>query len=166
LEHQPYQGIRLTAKGRIGALQELRNHRIAEVFLVKVMHFKWYEIYEEARRMTPALTDVLIQRMLEMTDMPTHCPHGEPIPDVEGNLVPVEDVLLSSVEGGTKVRVTRFRTRESDRLKYIEALDLMPHSELEVYHVAPFNGPMQLKLHGEYRIIGHNLAELIRVQKI
>lgn len=164
LEHQPYQGIRLTDKGRLGALQELRYHRIAEVFLVKVMRFKWHEIYEEARRMTPALTDTLIQRMLEMTDNPTHCPHGEPIPDAAGSIAPTHDVLLSSVESGTKVCVTRFRTRETDRLKYIEALGLMPNAELEVYHVAPFNGPMQLKLHGEYRIIGHNLAELIRVR--
>ncbi len=164
VEHQPYQGIRLTEKGRIGALQELRHHRITEVFLVKIMHFKWYEIYEEARRMTPTLTETLIQRMIEMTDAPTHCPHGEPIPDATGNITPIDDVLLSTVEGGSKVRVTRLRTRDSDRLKYIEALGLMPHSELEVYHVAPFNGPMQLKLHGEYRIIGHNLAELIRVK--
>lgn len=164
VEHQPYQGIRLTEKGRLGALQELRHHRIAEVFLVKVMQFKWYEIYEEARRMTPALTDTLIQRMLDMTEMPTHCPHGEPIPTADGNIQLLQDQLLSTVEGNTQVIVTRLRTRDHDRLKYIEALGLMPGSELEVYHVAPFNGPMQLKLHGEYRIIGHNLAELIRVK--
>lgn len=166
LEHLPYQGIRLTEKGRMGALQELRHHRIAEVFLVRVMQFKWYEVYEEARRMTPALTETLIQRMLEMTNFPTYCPHGEPIPAEDGSLLPTEDTLLSAVEAGSKVAVTRLRTRESDRLKYIEALGLMPASELEVYHVAPFNGPMQLKLHGEYRIIGHNLAELIRVRKV
>ena len=60
-------------------------------------------------------------------------------------------------------KVTRMRTRESDRLSYIEALGLLPGCELEVIHKAPFNGPMQLKINNEYRIIGHNLAELIRV---
>jgi len=38
----------------------------------------------------------------------------------------------------------------------------MPGMPVTVHHIAPFNGPMQLKLKDEYRIIGHNLAEQIR----
>ena len=51
LEHEPYQGIRLTPKGEREALKELRRHRIAEVFLVQVMGFGWHEVHEEADRM-------------------------------------------------------------------------------------------------------------------
>jgi Fe2+ transport system protein FeoA len=41
---------------------------------------------------------------------------------------------------------------------------LTPGAELHLIHVAPFEGPMQLKLKSEYRIIGNNLAQLIRVK--
>jgi DtxR family transcriptional regulator, Mn-dependent transcriptional regulator len=56
------------------------------------------------------------------------------------------------------------RTRDRDRLGYIAALGLLPRTTLDVLHVAPFNGPLQLKIKNEYRIIGNNLAELIRVK--
>jgi DtxR family Mn-dependent transcriptional regulator len=164
LEHQPYQGIRLTDAGRAEALQQLRAHRIAEAFLQQVMGFKWDEIYQEAAAMSVALNETMLARMAEMSQHPTHCPHGEPIPDAAGNIAPMNDMLLSNAVAGMNVRVTRMRTRDSDRLRYIEALGLTPASTLEVLHVAPFNGPLQLKMAGEYRIIGHNLAELIRVR--
>jgi len=60
--------------------------------------------------------------------------------------------------------VTRVRTRESDRLEYLSALGLLPGTPVIVLHKAPFNGPVQLRVGREYRIIGHNLAELIRVK--
>ncbi|MGJ3238641.1 MAG: metal-dependent transcriptional regulator [Anaerolineae bacterium] len=163
LEHEPYQGIRLTEAGEQEALQQLRAHRIAEVFLSRVMGFDWESIYNEAAQISSALSDVLIDRMAAMSGNPQFCPHGEPIPQTDGRIQPMNDVFLSDAETGVPVRVTRMRTREADRLSYIEALGLLPNSELEVIHKAPFNGPMQLKINDEYRIIGHNLAELIRV---
>lgn len=166
LEHEPYQGIALTQAGTQEALQHLRAHRIAEVFLAKVMGFNWDQIYEEATKISPALTDALVDRMGAMSGNPQFCPHGEPIPQADGKITSLNDILLSDAEAGQVMKVTRMRTRESDRLSYIEALGLLPECDLEVIHKAPFNGPMQLKIDNEYRIIGHNLAELIRVVSI
>jgi len=166
LDHQPYQGIRLTEAGKLDALQQLRAHRIAEVFLAQVMGFKWDEVHDEAAQISTSLDDRLLARMDEMTHHPTHCPHGEPIPDAQGHVAPLHDFLLANATAGTHVQVTRMRTRDKDRLHYIEALGLIPGAKLDVLHAAPFNGPMQLKVGGEYRIVGHNLAELIRVQVV
>lgn len=163
LEHEPYQGIRLTSKGRREALKELRRHRIAEAFLVQVMGFGWHEVHEEADRISQGLSDKLTERMAEMAGGPTHCPHGEPIPSPEGELPPLEDVLLSDAEANIDLNISRVRTRESDRLEYLAALGLTPGTHLQILHKAPFNGPLQLKVGTEYRIVGHNLAELVRV---
>lgn len=164
LEHEPYQGIRLTEPGRREALKELRRHRIAEAFLVNVMGFGWHEVHEEANRMSGALSDILTERMAQMAGNPTRCPHGEPIPSADGGIAHLDDHLLSEVEEGGLFEVTRVRTRESDRLEYMAALGLTPGRIVQVLHRAPFNGPLQLKVGEEYRIIGHNLAELIRVK--
>lgn len=166
LEHEPYQGIRLTDKGQQVARQQLRRHRIAEAFLVKVMGFGWHEVYEEAHQISNALTEQITDRMLEMAGHPQRCPHGEPIPAVDGSLTPPTDFLLADAEQGAHLRITRVLTRESERLEYLAALGLVPDAEIELLHAAPFNGPMQLKLGREYRIIGHNLAELIRVESL
>jgi DtxR family transcriptional regulator, Mn-dependent transcriptional regulator len=163
LYHEPYQGIGLTDAGRREALITLRNHRITEAFLVNVMGFGWHEVHEEAHRMSSALSETLAQRMAEMAGNPTHCPHGEPIPDISGHMDEPDDKPLIEVEDGHHLRITRVRTREADRLEYIAALGLVPGAQVELLHKAPFHGPIQLKLGEEYRIVGHNLGEVILV---
>lgn len=165
LDHEPYQGIRLTDAGREQALKHLRTHRIAETFLVQVMGVEWEMCYEEANKISIALSDTILDRMTTMTGNPLMCPHGEPIPDTDGTIAHIDDFLLSDTEPNTNLIITRMRTRESDRLGYLRALGLMPQAKIEVLAVAPFNGPIQLKIDDEYRIVGYNLAELIRVKK-
>lgn len=163
LHHQRYQGIAITEPGRVEALKHIRKQRVAEVFLVQVMGMSWLDVSEESRRLSDGLSEAVVQRMFEMTDEPATCPHGEPIPSAQGTLPPASDVYLSQVEAGAAIRVSRLITRESDRLQYVEALGLAPGQVCEVIHVAPFEGPMQLKLGREFRIIGQSLARLIRV---
>lgn len=163
LHHQPYRGIALTAPGRAQALKHIRKQRLAEVFLVQIMRMSWLDAHEEARRLSDRLSETVARRMYEMTDQPATCPHGEPIPAEDGTLPPATDVYLSGVEAGATVRVSRLVTREADRLQYVDALGLAPGQVCEVIHVAPFEGPMQLKLGREFRIIGQSLARLIRV---
>ncbi|MCA9902596.1 MAG: metal-dependent transcriptional regulator [Anaerolineae bacterium] len=164
LVHEPYQGIHLTESGVREALLQLRRHRLVEAFLVNVMGFGWHEVHEEASRMSQRLSDVMEQRMAEMAGNPTTCPHGEPIPDANGHLPPIDDMLLSDAPLKTPLVLSRVRTRERDRLEYLEALGLVPGTTLEVLNVAPFHGPIQLRVGNEYRIIGHNLALMIRVK--
>jgi DtxR family transcriptional regulator, Mn-dependent transcriptional regulator len=166
LLHEPYRGISLTEQGEREALKELRRHRIAEAFLVKVMGFQWHEVHEEADRMSRALGEVVAERMAQMAGYPQFCPHGEPIPSADGTLVELDDMLLSDVKTEQDLEITRVRTRESDRLQYLAALGLLPGTHIQLLHAAPFHGPLQLKVGSEYRIIGHNLAELIRVKQI
>lgn len=164
LEHAPYQGIRLTPEGRREALIRLRAHRIAESFMVSVMGLGWQEVYPEAARMAAGLTDQLLDRMWAMAGQPQFCPHGEPIPSPAGEIDTVDDQALTESPTGVPLVITRVQTREADRLNYLKALGLMPGMPVTVHHVAPFNGPIQLKLKDEYRIIGHNLAEQVRAR--
>jgi DtxR family Mn-dependent transcriptional regulator len=166
LTHEPYQGVKLTTDGERHTLIKLRRQRIAESFLVNVMGFGWHEIYEEADRMSNALNETLTERMLEMAGNPTHCPHGEPIPTKEGIILEIDDRPLAKADVGGEYIITRVRTREADRLEYIAALGLVPGTRLQLIHSAPFDGPLQLKLGEEYRIVGHNLASVIRVQVV
>lgn len=164
LVHEPYQGIQLTDAGRREALKQLRRHRIVEAFLVNVMGFGWHEVHEEADRMSQNLSDGLAERMAMMAGNPASCPHGEPIPDSNGSLPALHDMLLTDAPHKTPLVLTRVRTRERDRLEYLAALGLMPGAPLELLALAPFHGPVQLRVGKEYRIIGHNLALMIRAR--
>jgi DtxR family transcriptional regulator, Mn-dependent transcriptional regulator len=163
LTHEPYKGIRLTPEGEREALKQLRTQRIVESFLVNVMGFGWHEVRPEADRMAHALPDVITERMAAMAGNPAFCPHGEPIPGPNGDAPAFHDRLLIHAPLNTMLTISRVRTRERDRLEYIAALGLVPGAQIEILHIAPFSGPIQLKSGREFRIIGHNLGEMIKV---
>ena len=164
IQHEPYQGIRLTPEGTREALRQLRRQRIVEAFLVTVMGFGWHEVYDEAVRIARTVAGPIEARMEEMAGHPAFCPHGEPIPSPDCTIADLHDQLLTDAPHNQALAVTRVSTREADRLEYIAALGLLPGRTVEVLHVAPFHGPLQLRVGKEYRIVGHNLAEMIRAR--
>ena len=104
LEHEPYRGIRLTEAGEREALANIRRHRLVERFLVDVMGFGWHEVHDDADDMGLVVSDVLVDKMDEMSGFPKRCPHGEPIPSADGVMPRVIDFPLSEVEVGPRLR--------------------------------------------------------------
>jgi DtxR family Mn-dependent transcriptional regulator len=163
VKHIPYQGVELTERGRIEALKEIRRHRILEVFLVTIMGFRWDEVHEHAEELGKGLNDVISQRMAEMTQFPTRCPHGEPIPDETGQLPILEDISIINLAVGYKGTVSRVRTDDPEKLKYFASLGLVPGAGFELIGRAPFNGPMRLKVGQDEVVLGVNLTESLWV---
>ncbi len=163
VKHVPYQGVELTDRGREEALREIRRHRILEVFLVNIMGFTWDEAHEHADGLGAGLNDALTERMAEMTNQPQRCPHGEPIPDSNGVLPPVNDFCIANLAVGHKGTVSRVRTHEPEKLQYLASLNLVPGQPLEIMGRAPFNGPMRLRLGREEVVIGYELMQSLWV---
>lgn len=163
VKHIPYQGVELTEHGRDEALRELRRHRILEVFLVNVMEFTWDEAHEHADQLGQGLNDVLAERMAEMTGHPTRCPHGEPIPDPEGELPEVDDICIINLGVGHKGVVSRVRTHDPERLKYFASLGLVPGAAFSIVGRAPFNGPMRLRVGRDEVVLGVELTKSLWV---
>ncbi len=159
----PYQGSQLTQLGMAEALKELRRHRILEVFLVNVMGFTWDEAHEHSDDLGKGLNDDITKRMAEMTDHPTRCPHGEPIPDVSGNIAELDDICIINLSVGVKGTVSRVRTHDPEKLKYFASLGVVPFKEFELVGRAPFNGPMRLRLGREDVVLGIELAKSLWV---
>ncbi len=166
VKHIPYQGVELTDLGREEALRELRRHRILEVFLVNVMNFTWDEAHEHADELGAGLNDVVVKRMAEMTDNPTRCPHGEPIPNERGTITKPRDMGIMNAGVGFKGVISRVRTHEPKKLQYFAQQKLTPGQPFEVVGRAPFNGPMRLRLERDEVVIGAELARSLWVEKV
>jgi DtxR family Mn-dependent transcriptional regulator len=163
VKHVPYQGVELTDHGREEALKEIRRHRTLEVFLVNVMGFTWDEAHEHADSLGMGLNDELAERMAEMTNYPTRCPHGEPIPDSEGRLPEIKDICVINLGVGHKGEVSRVRTHDPEKLRYFASLGLVPGQPVEIVGRAPFNGPMRLRVGREEAVIGVELMKSLWV---
>jgi DtxR family Mn-dependent transcriptional regulator len=164
VEHEPYRGMRLTPKGEREALMSIRRHRIAEVFLVKVMGFAWHEVHDEADAIGAVISEELAARMEKMAGYPKRCPHGEPIPTADGVMPPIHDMQLSEVEEVPKeLVVSRVNSHDPEVLKYLGSLQLVPEQRIALLNRAPFHGPLRLRIGKHEQVIGYELARSIRV---
>lgn len=163
LEHEPYRGIFLTTKGEREALMNIRRHRLVEVFLVNVMHFGWHEVHDSADDLGEVVSERIVERMEELAGFPRRCPHGEPIPTADGIMPRVHDHTLNEVEPGHEYVISRVATHDVDKLAYLGELGLKPGTPFFLVSRAPFSGPLQLRLHDDVQMIGHELAGVLRV---
>ncbi len=163
IDHEPYHGMCLTEVGQYEALKAIRRHRLAEIFLVRVMGFQWHEVHDEADELGPVMSDQLAARMEEMAGFPKRCPHGEPIPTPTGQIERIHDVPLSQITPPSELIVSRVKTHDAEKLMYIAELGLLPETKLTLLSRAPFNGPMRLRINGYEQVIGAELADILRV---
>lgn len=163
LEHEPYQGMCLTAAGRREALHYLRQHRLTEQFLVRVMGFGWHEVHSEADAIGAVVSPVVVERMSELTGHPRRCPHGEPIPTADGRMPVVADEILTELEPPAQLVVSRVNTDDPEKLAYLASLGLTPGAVCELVSRAPFDGPLRLRIGANEQVIGAELASVLRV---
>ncbi|MGC8601254.1 MAG: metal-dependent transcriptional regulator [Thermoprotei archaeon] len=119
----------LTEAGMRVALVAVRKHRLAERLLTDILGMPWAEAHEESRILEHAI-DEKIADIIENRTQSRFCPHGNPIPDKDGRVMPVDDLPLLKVEG--KARITRITYEEFDTLYTADALGLRPGAEISV----------------------------------
>lgn len=167
LEHERYRGVRLTDEGRRVALSTMRRHRIIELFLTEQLGYPWDQVHDEAERLEHAASDELVDRMAAVLGEPTVDPHGAPIPTREGEIDQGDDLPLTDLEPGETGRITRVNDDDSALLRYLGELGLTLGTIITVRDIAPFLGPITLKIDGAdgERVIAHHVAHSIRLHR-
>lgn len=168
VNYQKHYGVTLTPAGEKIALEILRHHRLLELYLIEALGFSWDEVHEQADILEHVISEKLEERIAAALNYPQFDPHGSPIPTKDGQIPSVNNQPLASFAPGAVVKVSRIAWPDSDSemLRYMGDLGLIPGAELEVSEVAPFNGPVTFILNGERKVIGHNVASAILVEVI
>lgn len=167
VDHERYRGVRLTAQGRQAALSVVRRHRIIETYLIMKLGYDWSSVHDEAERLEHAVSNEMIERMAFALGFPQYDPHGAPIPTREGQIERTAYVKLADVEAGARVSLRQVEDDDSERLRYLKELGLVPPVVLTVVEKQPFRGPIRLRV-GEHEtrdcVIGAELADSLMVE--
>lgn len=162
VSYTPYRGVRLEEDGLCQALAVIRRHRLWERFLTDKLGLSWDVVHDEACRLEHAASETITERLADLLDHPESCPHGKPMPPPGCGMVPPEEVTSLAVfeagQGGTVAYVGR---EEPELLRYLEQLHLLPGAEITVEQVAPFDGPLTIRVGNEVSVLGRNAAETI-----
>ena len=161
VERVPHRGVALTDDGRRGALEVLRHPRPLERYLVDRLGLPLDAVHAEAELLEHALSEELEAKIDEELGFPTHDPHGDPIPDRELRLVHGESRSLLDLELGARGSVARVPDGDSELLRYLGELGLVPDASVEVVAQAPFGGPVTVRTASGEHAISRELADRI-----
>jgi DtxR family transcriptional regulator, Mn-dependent transcriptional regulator len=161
VERLPYRGVALTDAGRRGALEVLRHHRLLERYLVDRLGLSLDAVHAEAELLEHALSEELEARIDAELGFPTHDPHGDPIPDRELRVVRGSDRTLLDLEPGARASISRVPDGDSELLRYLGELGIVPGSDLELVGYAPFGGPVTVRTERGEHAISRELADRI-----
>jgi DtxR family Mn-dependent transcriptional regulator len=155
--------IALTPRGRQAAEVLVRRHRLSERLLVDVLGIPWHEVHDDACKLEHAISDRVEERLVDLLGDPDTCPHGNPIPGKEH---PVAEKRLSEASEGEVLRIQRvakLAESETGLLLYLDQRGLRPGVAISVLEVAPFNGPLVLRIAENTVSIGREVASLLWV---
>jgi DtxR family Mn-dependent transcriptional regulator len=163
VERMPYRGVTLTRRGRLIALEVLRHHRLLERFLVDTLGVPLEDVHAEAERLEHVLSEELEARIDAALGFPTQDPHGDPIPDRRLKVTAPDRRALSDLETGERSTVAGVPDNDSELLRYLAELELVPGAPIEVLAYAPFGGPLTVRSRSGQHAIGRELAAAIAV---
>jgi len=148
VKHEPYHGVALTEAGGEAGAGVVRHHRLIELFLTETLGVPWDRVHEEAHRIEHVLSEDLEERMDVLLGRPTKDPHGSPIPTRDGKVERPMSTRLAELKAGQTAVVTEVRDEDAALLRYLGSLGLYPEAEVEMLAVAPFDGPLTVRVGG------------------
>lgn len=164
LVHTPYMGVELTALGIEEALYVIRKHRLWEVFLVQKLHFHWDEVHEVAEQLEHIRSRDLVQKLDAFLGYPTVDPHGDPIPDEQGQFTKRHRVLLSEMSVHSHGVMSAVKESSPVFLQYLEKLGLLPGTSVRLVERVAFDGSVELILdNGKAVTVSQEVAKNVYV---
>ncbi|GAA4280086.1 metal-dependent transcriptional regulator [Gaetbulibacter aestuarii] len=161
-----YQGVSLTEKGRLAAALVIRKHRLWEVFLVEKLHFSWDEVHDVAEQLEHVKSLKLVNELDAFLGFPTHDPHGDPIPDKDGNYSPMKSVNIFDIETGTTGVLSFVKDSTDAFLKYLNKNDLALGDTIKVLDYEPFDDSLTIETNSQKMVISKEVAQNLYVKQV
>lgn len=166
VHYQKRKGVSLTTKGMATAIHLVRKHRLWETFLVEKLNFTWDEVHDLAEQLEHIQSRELINRLEEFLDFPKYDPHGDPIPDRNGEITERQQVLLSQLPVAQRAVVVGVNDHSSPFLQYLERTGLLLGAELTINERLAYDNSLQLELQsGEKLLVSQKVGQHLFVQR-
>lgn len=164
VDYKKYQGVKLTEEGTTAAVKIVRKHRLWEVFLVEKLNFKWDEVHDIAEELEHINSAELIERLDEFLAFPKNDPHGDPIPDKEGNFDKATFIKLNKLGNGDQGLIMGVSEHSSAFLKHLEKLGLTLGRQITILELTDFDGSVELLIENKKINVTREVARHILIK--
>lgn len=164
INYKKYQGARLTPIGKQTAINVIRKHRLWEVFLVEKLNFKWDEVHDIAEELEHINSAELVERLDEFLSYPKNDPHGDPIPDKNGNFDFVPFVKLTKLKKDETGLIMGVSEHSSVFLKHLEKLGLTLGKSITISTINDFDGSLEITVENKKISVTREIAKHILIR--
>jgi DtxR family Mn-dependent transcriptional regulator len=160
-----YQGVTLTPFGKKTAANIVRKHRLWEVFLVEQLNFSWDEVHEVAEQLEHIKSPKLINQLDAFLGFPTHDPHGDPIPDKDGNVNTIDKILLSTLNKNESGVCVGVNDSSSEFLRFLDKKKITLGKKITVLEKEDFDDSLSIEIDEEKLSISKKIANNLYIKK-
>ncbi len=166
VKHEPYYGAKLTAKGHKIALKLVRKHRLWETFLVSRLGFGWNEVHMVAEQLEHVSSDKLVEKLDEFLGHPAFDPHGDPIPDKDGNMKARTIQRLTECDLNSSVRIVAVENTSDALLEHLDKKGIAIGMRFTLSARSDFDGSIELRgKNASTHEVSAQVAQLLFVEK-
>ena len=167
INYKKYQGVNLTKTGKDIAVSIIRNHRLWEVFLVEKLNFKWDEVHDLAEDLEHINSKKLTDQLDAFLEYPKYDPHGDPIPDRNGNIDRHQDITLADLNNNEEGVVVGVKEHSKSYLNYLDTINLVLGTEIKVKQIVDFDRSMRIAVNKKEAVnISHQASKNLIIKKL
>ena len=167
LNYEKYKPLKLTSKGEKTALNVIRKHRLWEAFLFKTFDMSLHDIHREAELLEHETSNFLAEKISEYLGHPKFDPHGDPIPNSNGEIT-TTDISISlekSLENKTYT-IARLMSDDKDFFDFCAQNGLKYGNTLEVVKQFSNTKMTQIKINNNTILLNQDFTKIIYVNEI
>ncbi|TSE10670.1 MULTISPECIES: metal-dependent transcriptional regulator [Aquimarina] len=163
---EKYGKLDLTEEGKSIAVRLIRKHRLWETFLCNYLNFTWDEVHEVAEQLEHIKSKKLINELDRFMDFPEKDPHGEMIPNADGEYSILPKITLSSLSDGDVCQLVAVDDGSVNFLKYVSEIGLALSSEIKVLEVREFDKSIRIQFDNTIETVTRKFADNVFVKKV
>jgi DtxR family Mn-dependent transcriptional regulator len=164
VKYESYKPIKLTESGKKEASLIVRKHRLTEMFLVEKMGFGWENVHEIAEQLEHIHSDIFFDKMDEILNHPKVDPHGEPIPDKDGNVIQPDLKKLSKCKENETVELASVTTSSEEFLNFLNKRNLSLGTEIKVLQKEDFDQSIKVSYNGQEENFSKTVCDRLLVK--
>ena len=165
IDYKKYQALQLTEKGTKMALGVIRKHRLWEAFLFKIFNMSLHDIHREAELLEHQTSDFLANKISAYLGHPKFDPHGDPIPNAEGEITTKDtSIPLSVAQEGHEFIISRLMSDDKEFFDFCAQNGIKYGNSIRV--IKQFSNNMtQISIESKTILLNQEISKIIYVDE-
>ena len=163
VNYQKYGKISLTDSGKKEGMMVIRRHRLWETFLYEKLDFSWDEVHQLAEELEHIHSAKLINGLDRFLAFPEFDPHGDAIPNEDGQIKIPFRRTLTEVKSGKRCKIVAVKDNSSEFLQYVDKIGLKIQDEVLIVNKEEFDSLTTIESHGKQIVVSLKFTDNIFV---